>query len=59
MKVSKVKLIVENNDGTFHEQETIMPYEIAENISCALITWKDGWVATTNTIEDYQKSKKD
>lgn len=59
MKISKVKIKLENNDGTCDEVSTIMPNEIAERIRYGIITWKDDWVATTNTVENYKKEEKE
>jgi hypothetical protein len=55
MIVSKGKIRIDNSDGTNTEVEFVMPYEIAEEILCDIIGWKDNWFTTTNTVEKYQK----
>lgn len=56
MIVSKVIMITNSSDGTWKETTHMMPLEIATAINCLLIDWKDQWVATTNTVEEFQNS---
>ncbi len=54
MKISRVKLIIENSDGTRQELSNTMPQEIATKLAIEIIDWKDNYMATVSKIETYQ-----
>lgn len=53
--VSSGTISVKNSDGSYSSLDFIMPKEILEQIKCRIIDWKDEWVATTNTHEEFKK----
>jgi hypothetical protein len=59
MKISKGSFNIYNSDGTKMELGFVLPFEIAEKIAIQIISWKEDWVDTTKTVEDYQNSEKE
>lgn len=58
MKVSKVKIRVENSDGTFSESETVMPYRIADRLHAEIVDWKSRWRMTPSYYEKFLNNSK-
>lgn len=59
MIVSNVKIRIDNSDGSYSELENILPYEIAEELLCLYIDWKDKWMTTTKNTEEFLESEKE
>jgi hypothetical protein len=57
--VSKVKIIVDNSDGTHTDLESVMPKEVADKLLCDTIGWKENWTATMAEWEEYQEAEKE
>lgn len=55
--VSKCKISVNSSDGSLMELDFVMPKEIQDKIMLEIMLWKDNWVASTATIENYQKEE--
>ena len=56
---SKIKISLDNSDGTTFNLESIIPQEITEEIISWVIGWKKHWYATIETIEAFQESSKE
>jgi hypothetical protein len=54
--VAKGEFIFRCSDGQDMTLSFVMPYEIASKIAIDIISWKDDWVATTTTVENYQEN---
>lgn len=48
-----------SSDGQDMILKFVMPYEIASQIACKIIDWKNQWAATTTTIEKYSEAEKE
>ena len=57
--VSKVRIIVDNSNGTHTELESVMPKEVSDRILCYIVGWKDTWKGTVREVEDYQEAEKE
>lgn len=47
-----------SSDGQVMTLSFVMPYEIASKMAIAIMSWKEDWVATTNTVEKYQETER-
>lgn len=56
--VSKGIISVKSSDGSQMDLTFAMPKEIQDKIMLEIMLWKDNWVASTNTVENYQKEEK-
>lgn len=57
MKISKVKIRIDNNDGTFTEMESIIPHKIIAKIMSDIIDWKNTYMTTTKAVEEFQQAE--
>jgi hypothetical protein len=55
--ISKIKIIVENSDGTYTESETVTPKEVADKLLSDIIDWKSQWDATYKDAEEFFEDK--
>lgn len=58
MTASKIKIRVDNSDGTFNEVENILPHHVAEYLLIESIQWKDRWLFTAKELEQFQNDSK-
>lgn len=58
MKISKVTIELINNDGTRSKVETVMPYELAEELIIKVIDWKNRISTTPATHEEFMEAEK-
>ena len=56
MVVSKVKVRIDNSDGSYKELNIDMPNELIENIMCEIIQWEELFTASFKVHQDYIKS---
>ena len=54
MRASKVKIRVDNSDGTFCEVEESMPAYVAQFLTQRLVMWESEWLMTSREHFAYQ-----
>ena len=52
--ITKIKISIENSDKTGMDLESVLPHEVAEEIIDWVINWKKHFLASVETLEEYQ-----
>ncbi len=51
--ISKCMFRMENSDGTYNEVTTIMPVEVAHDMTSLIMNWKSKYSASFKEVEIY------